>query len=76
MTDFRTCTVGLRDLVVKDGGDYTFEGEIIGVFTKRSGAIRYAVEDDRGLILILNRSQFMLVPSIHDFQGQGDEPVA
>jgi hypothetical protein len=48
-------TIG--DRVVKTGGDYTFEGIIIAVFQKRSGAIRYVVEDDRGLIMIMNPQQ-------------------
>ena len=43
----------------KEGGDYTFEGEIIAVFKKRSGAIRYAGEDDRGLIFIFNESSII-----------------
>jgi hypothetical protein len=43
--------------VIKDGGDYTFEGVTIAVFKKRSGAIRYAVEDDRGIVMIMNPQQ-------------------
>ena len=38
--------------VRKVGGDYTFEGTVIGVFFKKSGVVRYAVEDDRGVIHI------------------------
>ena len=37
--------------------DYEFDGDIRGVVTKRSGAIRYVVEDDRGLLLIMNAKQ-------------------
>lgn len=44
----------LGDGVAKLGGNYTFEGEVVSVFTKRSGALRYVVEDDRGLLLIFN----------------------
>jgi len=40
------------DLVSKAGGDYRFDGTVIGVFTKLSGLVRYAVEDDRGVIHI------------------------
>jgi len=40
------------DLVSKVGGDYRFDGTVIGVFVKLSGAVRYAVEDDRGVIHI------------------------
>lgn len=43
--------------VHKSGGDYQFEGEIRAIIPKRSGALRYAVEDDRGLLLIMNASQ-------------------
>lgn len=43
--------------VKKTSGDYTFEGEIIAIIQKLSGAIRYAVEDDRGLVLIMNEKQ-------------------
>lgn len=47
--------VGRR--VSKRGGDYEFDGEIRAVIPKRSGEVRYAVEDDRGLLLIMNRRQ-------------------
>lgn len=40
------------DPVSKVGGDYRFDGTVIGVFVKLSGAVRYAVEDDRGVIHI------------------------
>lgn len=43
-------TIG--DRVEKIGGDYTFIGHIVSVFTKRSGAVRYVVEDDRGVLHI------------------------
>jgi hypothetical protein len=43
--------------VVKDSGDYTFEGEVVAIFTKKSGSLRYVVEDDRGLLFIFNASQ-------------------
>lgn len=38
------------DIVEKVGGDYTFEGHVVAVFTKLSGAIRLVVEDDRGVL--------------------------
>ncbi len=41
--------------VEKIGGDYTFVGNVRSVFTKNSGAIRYVVEDDRGVLHIYNR---------------------
>lgn len=45
------------DWVKKAGGDYTFIGIVVGVITKLSGATRFVVEDDRGLLLILNENQ-------------------
>lgn len=39
-------------LVSKVGGDYRFDGWVVGVMRKRSGVIRYNVEDDRGVVHI------------------------
>lgn len=43
--------------VIKTSGDYEFDGEIRAIIPKRSGAIRYAVEDERGLLLVMNAKQ-------------------
>ena len=43
-------TYSVGDLVEKTGGDYTFVGHVVAVFSKLSGAIRYVVEDDRGVL--------------------------
>lgn len=40
----------VNDQVSKVGGDYTFEGTVVAVFHKLSGAIRLVVEDDRGVL--------------------------
>lgn len=48
--------------VVKDSGDYTFEGTIVAKFKKRNGSTRYVVEDDRGLLLIMNGRQIGVTP--------------
>lgn len=41
------------DIVDKIGGDYTFTGTVVAVFTKLDGGqTRYIVEDHRGLLLI------------------------
>jgi hypothetical protein len=40
----------IGDKVKKVGGDYTFEGIVVAVFPKLSGAIRLVVEDDRGVL--------------------------
>ena len=45
----------IGDLVEKAGGDYSFPGEVRAVFVKKSGARRYVVEDDRGLLFIQGR---------------------
>jgi hypothetical protein len=37
-------------LVEKVGGDYQFEGYVVAKFAKLSGAVRYVVEDDRGVL--------------------------
>ncbi len=42
------------DRVCKLGGDYTFDGVVVSAFLKRSGQVRYVVEDDRGLLFIFN----------------------
>jgi len=39
-----------RDKVEKIGGDYTFVGIIVADFFKLSGARRFVVEDDRGVL--------------------------
>lgn len=38
------------DHVEKVGGDYTFIGVVVAAFNKLSGAERYVVEDDRGVL--------------------------
>jgi hypothetical protein len=48
------------DRVHKDSGDYTFEGEVVAAFAKKSGTVRYVVEDDRGLLFIFNESSLKL----------------
>jgi hypothetical protein len=49
------------DIVCKEGGDYTFEGTVVGVVTKLSDQIRFVVEDSRGLLFIFNSGQLKLV---------------
>lgn len=52
--------VGTR--VVKRGGDYVFDGEVVAVFAKRSGQTRVVVEDARGLLFIFSPSQLEVAP--------------
>jgi hypothetical protein len=40
----------IGQLVEKVGGDYQFVGNIVAKFSKLSGAVRYVVEDDRGVL--------------------------
>ena len=48
----------LGDFVRKTGGDFSFEGHVVGVIRKRrSGEIRYVVEDSRGLLFIFRCEQ-------------------
>ena len=46
--------------VVKETGDYVFEGDIRSVFTKRNGATRYCVENDQGIVHIFSEHQLVL----------------
>ena len=41
-------TIGQK--VSKTGGDYRFDGRVVAKFFKLSGALRYVVEDDRGVL--------------------------
>ena len=45
------------EAVEKYAGDYAFTGWVVAVLTKRTGQVRYVVEDERGLLLILNETQ-------------------
>jgi len=42
------------DSVYKIGGDYTFEGVVVAAFKKLSGAERFVVEDDRGVLHVFS----------------------
>ena len=53
------------DKVHKVGGDYVFVGTVVAAFRKLSGAERYVVEDDRGLLHIFsekNLARFEVKP--------------
>lgn len=45
------------DAVKKVGGDYDYPGEVRSVVLKKSGEIRYVVEDDRRQLHIFNGGQ-------------------
>ncbi len=48
------------DAVSKTGGDYRFDGIVVAVFSKLSGACRYVVEDDRGVLHIYSDKNLKL----------------
>jgi len=47
--------------VAKDGGDYRFVGVVVAVFTKKSGKVRYVVENKDGILHIFSESQLILI---------------
>ena len=49
--------------VEKVGGDYTFAGNIVAAFDKLSGARRYVVEDDRGVLHVYSAKNLRLATS-------------
>lgn len=48
------------DPVSKVTGDYHFDGWVVGIITKRSKVLRYAVEDDRGVVHIFAARQLRI----------------
>lgn len=50
----------IGDSVIKDSGDYIFNGKVVAAFHKLSGKTRYVVEDDRGLLFIFTEKQLHL----------------
>lgn len=50
--------IGRRVLVT---GEARFRGHIVAAFRKRSGLLRLVVEDDRGLLMIVNPGQVHLL---------------
>ena len=49
------------DKVEKIGGDYTFVGVIVSKFKKLSGATRFVVEDDRGVLHVYSEKNLKAV---------------
>lgn len=54
--------MNIGDKVEKVGGDYTFVGTIVAKFTKLSGAVRFVVEDDRGVLHVYSEKNLRLLP--------------
>lgn len=61
MNDAPSLEVG--DYVIKNTGDYEFEGTIRAVVIKGNGTVRYVVEDYRGLLFIFRAEQLKKVGS-------------
>lgn len=55
------------DRVIKAGGDYLLEGRIAFFGWKLdSNLLRYVVQDDRGLLLIMNENQLRMVVKVSE----------
>lgn len=48
------CVLAVGDRIEKRGGDYRFAGEVVAVFNKRNGVVRYVVENDDGILHIFS----------------------
>lgn len=64
--DAQEITFNAGDLVIKDGGDYTFKGVVLVKFHKVTstgfdGPLRYAVQNGEGLIHIFAGKQLKLL---------------
>jgi hypothetical protein len=57
--DCRVEPLTTGDKVSKTGGDYRFDGTVVGVFPKLSGEVRYVVEDDRGCLHIYSEKNLV-----------------
>ena len=53
-------TFKVNDKVSKVGGDYTFDGTVVSIFPKLSGAIRVVVEDDRGVLHVYSEKNLKI----------------
>jgi hypothetical protein len=49
------------EIVEKTTGDYRYVGTVVAVVHKLDGQIRYVVEDDRGLLLIMSSKQIQRI---------------
>lgn len=56
-----TKTFNVGDAVEKVGGDYIFPGVVVATFLKMTGARRYVVEDDRGILHIFSEKNLVKV---------------
>lgn len=47
------------DRVEKVSGDYKYRGTIVARFRKLTGAVRYVVENEDGMLMIMNSTQLI-----------------
>lgn len=67
-------TFSVGDYVRKESGDYRFEGWVDCVFPKRSGQVRYVVEDNRGVLFIFAEKNLKLVMKLSDYDSRDTGP--
>lgn len=58
----------IGDWVIKQGGDYSFEGLVVASFTKIGGARRYVVENGQGILHIFSGKNLQLM-TVLDYTG-------
>ena len=49
--------MNIGDRVIKDSGDYTFNGIVVSKFNKLNGIERYVVENKEGILHIFSDKQ-------------------
>lgn len=65
------------DRVDKVTGDYKFTGQIVSVFRKLDGKIRYVVENQDGILHIFSESQLKSTPpKTPDYSGVEPEGLS
>jgi hypothetical protein len=52
--------IDVGSIVEKIGGDYDFQGQVVSVFHKKDGKIRYVVEDDRRCLHLYSEKNLKL----------------
>lgn len=60
------------DWVIKNAGDYSFNGVVLVVFRKRSGSPRYIVENSDGVVHIFSAVQLSIDPALQCLAREGE----
>jgi hypothetical protein len=55
--DTNLAAFSIGDTVTKTGGDYRFSGTVVSAFSKKSGKVRYVVENEAGILHIFSGKQ-------------------